>query len=1005
MSAALWKTKLFARLHDPAEKSLVLLRDPAGHENGTCKALQRELGLEVVDDDGMISPDHPDALSTVLFSKGIPKETYKLIQRADWFASAADRPQWPVEKFYKEDKEHFHIRDWARVNWAKEPILIHPLTGDQYNLHSLDETEIADIKDRSLEHFKNLVHRNEKGDVDFYKTLLAFWRFGPILQEENDFGKLGQLWSLLPADTRIPDHSIWDHLDLTSAFAGAFFADSENQAALLTFSIGPVQPFIAAARTTSDLWAGSHLLSRIAWEALKIVCKHLGPDSILYPRLRGLPLVDVWLLHDCKLRRECFDNTPSCKPMLDRRSDGNPVFSAALPNRFVLIVPQNQAKAIAQDVKEGVQKWMADLGNQTVKRLLEVAGINQDRNTPLTPPYSQMQDQLSGFPEVFWAAVPFSLIRPQDKAKQRDLDVSCLVDAMQPFYGTEEDTPGFLGSKAWDVLQSDINGGDNLTFYKPNPGVLYPALYDLSERVLASVKTIRPFQQSRQEGWRDSLTGEYEWLTTDRRQLLSRTPELTERVLWGDVHKKEPSLAKENEKLGALSAVKRVWPSLFVEEIKEALCINDIDRFVVSTHTMALAYQLNRWLQRPGPIGQALKNAIDEFEITDRVALPQLLVQSGHDNPEKLKYAYRIPALLEKVREIDGPRQINVEKIISDELSPANLDINGNASIENYYALLLMDGDWMGKILSGDPDFAITFVESFHPRVKCGFEKIAKDYREIKKYGGSKRPVSPNRHMAISTALSNFSMRVVPFVVEKEHAGRLIYSGGDDVLAMLPVADLIKCATRLRTAYNGSCGPDTINEGALKTNNGFAKFEKGEVMRMMGEKATVSCGAVIVHHLTPLNYAIRKLRESEKRAKNDGGRDAFSLTVLKRSGGDLCITMKWDKEVCLLKKCSDFLRTSGVSRRVSYKVNELIRNLPQDSDSDMLTKVLRHQFKRQSENGIPREFDDLAGEIAKYSLNDRSHTKDWQTKLEHLLSTAEFLAREVRSEDTENIPA
>jgi CRISPR-associated protein Cmr2 len=27
----LWQTKLHARLHDPAEKALVLLRDPAGH--------------------------------------------------------------------------------------------------------------------------------------------------------------------------------------------------------------------------------------------------------------------------------------------------------------------------------------------------------------------------------------------------------------------------------------------------------------------------------------------------------------------------------------------------------------------------------------------------------------------------------------------------------------------------------------------------------------------------------------------------------------------------------------------------------------------------------------------------------------------------------------------------------------------------------------------------------------------------------------------------------------
>ena len=42
----LWQTKLAARLHDPAEKALVLLRDPAGHENGTSRALTRLLGLD-----------------------------------------------------------------------------------------------------------------------------------------------------------------------------------------------------------------------------------------------------------------------------------------------------------------------------------------------------------------------------------------------------------------------------------------------------------------------------------------------------------------------------------------------------------------------------------------------------------------------------------------------------------------------------------------------------------------------------------------------------------------------------------------------------------------------------------------------------------------------------------------------------------------------------------------------------------------------------------------------
>jgi CRISPR-associated protein Cmr2 len=43
----------------------------------------------------------------------------------------------------------------------------------------------------------------------------------------------------------------------------------------------------------------------------------------------------------------------------------------------------------------------------------------------------------------------------------------------------------------------------------------------------------------------------------------------------------------------------------------------------------------------------------------------------------------------------------------------------------------------------------------------------------------------------------------VPEVIEREHAGRLIYAGGDDVLAMLPVADLIPAMQRLRRVYSG----------------------------------------------------------------------------------------------------------------------------------------------------------------------------------------------------------
>ena len=119
---------------------------------------------------------------------------------------------------------------------------------------------------------------------------------------------------------------------------------------------------------------------------------------------------------------------------------------------------------------------------------------------------------------------------------------------------------------------------------------------------------------------------------------------------------------------------------------------------------------------------------------------------------------------------------------------------------------------------------------------------------------------------------------MVRHVVENEYLGRLIYAGGDDVFAMLPVADLLPAIHRLRCAYSGH---DPRHEGGvpgrgLALQNGFAMLN-GRLMRMMGTRATASCGAVIAHHQAPLSFVRRELDAAEKRAKNEGGRDAFRL--------------------------------------------------------------------------------------------------------------------------------
>ena len=996
----LWLTKLAARIHDPAEKALVLLRDRAGHENGTSRALRRLLGLEALPA-GDIDPDNDQALANLLFRHGLPADIYRQVQRADWWAAAADRPQWPMDEITVKtktgDTRTFAVANWAQVRWTQKPVLIHPLTGDTVDLHDLSDTELDALKQRSFDHFSELLIRlGAQGDApqDWRRTLLAYWRFGPDLAatgaDTDDNHKLGALWEVLPADTRVPDHSIWDHLDLTSAFAGAFAADPDGEAALLALSIGPVQGFIAAARSTSDLWAGSHLLSRLAWEAMRPVCEELGPDAILFPRLRGIAQVDLWLRDAMGLPGDLFERCEWNKGA----TDANPLFAAALPNRFVAVVPASRAREIAETVTWRVRDWLARLGEDVVMRLLHEAGF--DKEATLTP-YAQMKEQLAGFPEVHWAAVPFSVIRCRDGAKQRDLDTSALSAAMAPFFGVQPgERSGFLATPAWQALQKDIAWGDGTTFFAPNPGVLYPAVYDLAERVLAAAKSTRPFAQSAQEGWRCSLTGETEWLTTDRAQL-KRSYRQQPDTLWARVAANKPSWAKKGEHLGALAAIKRLWPTIFAGEAGQALGPDDgsarrLDRFVVSTHTMALAKNLSTLDSafRQPSVGQGAADIASL--VTDADQPPALPRKIAH---LRNTLAARIPAALDRLRESEAAE---------DESSLRKLESGLKQLLgfrpETYYALLMMDGDRMGAILSGDEKTTINYRDSFHPQVRKDFDERAAKQPLIQSYGHQERAISPNRHLAISGALNDFSQTVVRHVVEWEYLGRVIYAGGDDVLAMLPVANLLPAMQRLRHAYSGTLPEDAdvswrelrTDRKALHCKNGFAYLD-GHLLRMMGRHATASTGAVIAHHQAPLSAVLRELRAAEQRAKHEGGRDAFSITVIKRSGGALYLTEKWGEPVTLLDHSIGFLAAEGTSRRAVYNTVEWLTDLPDPkSQPQMLEALLAYQLKRQS--GDEKRSRDLAARLAALASQQEKNGLDW---LRNFLSVAEFLARETRA--------
>lgn len=968
-----YKKKLVAWLHDPAEKALILLRDPTGHEGGTRKTLGERLDLDFSSFD----------------------------KRADHFAAAADRPQWP-----RPEEGRFHR--FERVDFTREPELIHPLSGARIDLSPLKNViGTTEIKAASLEHFERLIQDDPK------KTFLAFWRFGP---EAGNWAKeLGNLWRVLPADTRVPDHSIWTHVDMVSAIHTALAGDAEgpDQPALLTMSFGPVQSFISQARSTSDLWAGSHLLSTLVWEAMLSIVEQLGPDAIVFPSLRGVPVVDCWLLQADDSFRKLFEEIKA--EFISEKSDTNPLFVASLPNKFLAIVPARQAQRFAEGAVAAIHGKALELAKRAAQKVFEAAGMTMTEVT-----HKQITDQLTGFPEAYWAAATWPVGTDMKDVSLAAEQLKAALAGIHPDLARQ----GIFSDNVWPILSKELTLED-FTFWSPNTGVLYPVVYELSERALAAAKSTRPFDPVTHSGHRCTLTGEGEWLTHDR-TLLSMNRTDRKASVWSKLVGNKRSWVKDGEHLGAIATLKRLWPALFAEDLQDVVG-GQVNRYVVSTHALALSTSIER-------LARQLEGdtALPPLSLEQQAALSYLKARVGESEPAALPK--RIMSYLSRRNVTSYRDALKRLPAYVDALQDGNAlenpvlkNLFGEAKPEAYYALIQMDGDRMGGWLAGnEDDYKLAYRETWHRRVKNHVTRITADFPEIKAYLDTKRPVSPGRHTAISQALNDFSTHLARYVVEECCKGKLLYAGGDDVLALVAVDDLFDAMQLLRLTYCGIAPSENMGladrlaplqglggEPRLMLDNGFAFLKgkngaPGRLMTLMGHKATASMGAVVAHHTAPLSMVLRQLREASGQAKT-AGRDSFCLRVLKRGGGEVSTTSPWwevdakkvpqvgRSSLALIKRLSQELARTDFSRAAIYKAQIWFEGLTdgtEDRDDprwrDQMTGTLAHQFARQGGNRqTAQEVVDFVCTVIK---PDRP-----RTEIENFLMTAEFFAREGRA--------
>jgi CRISPR-associated protein Cmr2 len=187
-----------------------------------------------------------------------------------------------------------------------------------------------------------------------------------------------------------------------------------------------------------------------------------------------------------------------------------------------------------------------------------------------------------------------------------------------------------------------------------------------------------------------------------------------------------------------------------------------------------------------------------------------------------------------------------------------------------YYALLLADGDRMGKVIDAQ--------------------------RSVEK------------HRRLSSCLAVFAGRVSR-IVEEEHKGSLVYAGGDDVLAFVPLHSTLPCARQLARAFSAELSEFKVKEGECDAS------------------PTLSVGIGVAHHLESLSDAMQLARTAEKAAKRVDGKNALAVIVSKRSGTDRPVMGKWGTLDQRLDRFVFLHRTEAIPDGAAYELHDLALRL------------------------------------------------------------------------------
>ena len=1004
----LWQQKLIQLLHDPPGKLFYFAKDSGGH-----KAIASEL-LEA--------------------TAGVP---LKFVGVADQAASGADRP---VNSPPSKTKGVSQII----VRWPSHAILTHPLASGKAGSNAIHLGEMQGLRGTAnvqalagaVKHaLGNLVERpDEPEEVDKEEALRQQQQQEAELAKKlpcwNDAKRLREIcfqlwrrmpetvppnvprvvWELQPADSRTPDHSLWDHLRVASALA--FITKRKNEGDVLpwlvVFSIGPVQSFIAQSRTSSDLWTSSILLSDLVWHAMQPFVERYGPEAIVYPDLRGNPRADLWLYqqqHEKRLR----DVLPP---------DANPCsFAGIFPNTFIALVPREGIEEVTTNAEKSFEKRWGQLATLAKNYFVKQAPERTTLQRHELEAFHRIWDQQHRIPALTtcWSAAAWPNFKEVEVDEPSALAVRQGLPAQSP--------PPDLSPKNRKALDTWRNrhtpwipteafaryaearyvyAMTNLGMHQSQRGFDYPLIHHaLHLRHAARKGEAQGATMAEEVGEKCTLCGERQALHGSSDDLLHQSIDSQRdavRAFWEKLDRNSEGGA---ERLCGVCTMKRyvvragvperrtddtkavdapgltaAWagPDMLMGEV-----LDEDKQLRVpfpSTATMAAQGYLCDVVsnEKLRPLVAAVVRCCERANLprTTFVRALRSLADVSESNIDAvgkqfLQYEAELTVFHEAIGGIiarvskDGargaPRDKDGNEIPPDrwkdlQKAVAELRKEAKRSAGSQVAMVAIDGDGIRKLLLGK-ELGARWRDVIHPNAVTNMET-----NPVTQKAGwptlldATRLMGPSAHACINRVLASFVHTIVPWVVEREFHGRLIYAGGDDVLALMPAGEALDMCARLAQLYSAAWVIDTQpKETAWNWRRRNATFsgdadpkerfvavkpnESGEpapwpipaelrspwlepggkgvdatgeeaLLPMMGARQTISAGIAIGHYKTPLGELVKAAwdeRDRAKRKKEEVALDneepkkgnACSIRRFSRGGEKARLRFSWGK--------------------------------------------------------------------------------------------------------------